>query len=274
MVLLQTGHGDGSISQMSDCQRRHFPNFKILQSESQWTLAHAVVIEYDQVITCYPFNGVIIEKSDFWYFPAKLCQISMHCKWSTGFRSITNLATATKVGQLCPTIIALARWIFWGASNQFAKKKLGKTRTGGSMQKRSKRNEQNRTHSFISNKEGFVLCWICVRCSELHVYFLAILSGCLKYCLVKCCMMIINEFNLHNFRRCNFFFFVNIYYDDKWQDLIAANSIEQCYKNTTTQYLSLRVKGSSCNQCQGGFGGFDIKLALVHFVFPIRRKWV
>ena len=65
MVLLQTGHGDGSISQMSDCQRRHFPNFKILQSESQWTLAHAVVIEYDQVITCYPFNGVIIEKSDF-----------------------------------------------------------------------------------------------------------------------------------------------------------------------------------------------------------------
>ena len=131
MVLLQTGHGDGSISQMSDCQRRHFPNFKILQSESQLTLAHAVVIEYDQVTTCYPFNGVIIEKSDvFLYFPAKMCQISMHCKWSTGFRSITNLATATKVGQLCPTIIALARWSFWGASNQFAKKKLGKTRTG------------------------------------------------------------------------------------------------------------------------------------------------
>ena len=36
---------------------------KILQSESQLTLAHAVVIEYDQVTTCYPF-GVIIEKSD------------------------------------------------------------------------------------------------------------------------------------------------------------------------------------------------------------------
>ena len=64
MVLLQTGHGDGSISQMSDCQRRHFTNFKILQSESQWTLAQAVVIEYEQVTTCYPFNGVIIEKSD------------------------------------------------------------------------------------------------------------------------------------------------------------------------------------------------------------------
>ena len=156
MVLLQTGHGDGSISQMSDCQRRHFPNFKILQSESQLTLAQAVVIEYDQVITCYPFNGVIIEKSDFWYFPAKLCQISMHCKWSTGFRSITNLATATKVGQLCPTIIALARWSFWGASNQFAKKKLGKTRTGVLCrrdQSAMNKTEQNRTHSFISNKE-------------------------------------------------------------------------------------------------------------------------
>ena len=183
MVLLQTGHGDGSISQMSDCQRRHFPNFKILQSESQLTLAKAVVIEYDQVTTCYPFNGVIIEKSDvFLYFPAKMCQISMHCKWSTGFRSITNLATATKVGQLCPTIIALARWSFWGASNQFAKKKLGKTRTGvlcrrdQSAMKRTEQQcwtEQTEQNTFFHQQqgEGFVPCWSCVRYSELHVYF-------------------------------------------------------------------------------------------------------
>ena len=100
MVLLQTGHGDGSISQMSDCQRRHFPNFKILQSEcthlslplfdiqcvtsliniynscqseSQLTLAQSVVIEYDQVTTCYPFNGDIIEKSDVFYISPLKC---------------------------------------------------------------------------------------------------------------------------------------------------------------------------------------------------------
>ena len=167
MVLLQTGHGDGSISQMSDCQRRHFPNFKILQSESQLTLAQAVVIEYDQVITCYPFNGVIIEKSDFWYFPAKLCQISMHCKWSTGFRSITNLATATKVGQLCPTIIALARWSFWGASNQFAKKKLGKTRTG--VLCRRDQSAMNRTEHILSSATRRRICSLLELCEMLWV---------------------------------------------------------------------------------------------------------
>ena len=31
---------------------------------------------------------------------------------------------------------------------------------------------------------------------------------------------------------------------------IALMSIEQCYKNTTTQYLSLSVKGSS-SRCRG-----------------------
>ena len=47
------------------------------------------------------------------------------CIWSTGLRSITNVGGNTKSSPtLCSLVIALARWSFWRASNQFTKKKL------------------------------------------------------------------------------------------------------------------------------------------------------
>ena len=49
-----------------------------------------------------------------------------------------------------------------------------------------------------------------------------------------------------------YFFFINIYYDDKRQNAIEALSIEKYYLYATTQYLSLSFMGSS-RRCRGRF---------------------
>ena len=148
----------------------------------------------------------------------------------------SNKSWPTLPNYNCPRKMELLRRL-----QPICKEKVGKNTDGGPVQKRSKRNEQNRTtvlnrtnrtEHILSSATRRRICSLLDLCEMLWVacILLAILVGCLKYCLVKCCIMTITKSHLHNIRRCN--------------------------------------------QCQDGFCGFDIKLALVHFVFPIRRKWV